>query len=274
MEKDLTSLIQTQKEPVVAAKVLPFKNSIIILRTAYCRTGFLFLLFTFTQTVNAQYVYRYKTPADPAITLGSGIVITGSMLLQKKYNRIDTTFLKNLNPKNLPAFDRPAVYNYNRSIAKASDYLALSSGILYSYYVLHPDTRKESPYIINTAMQSVLISQALCNLFKLSGRARPYLYNSEVPLNERMKHDGRNSFFSAHTSTVSALSFSFAYSWSVYKPDKPGKYFVYSAAAILPAVEACLRVKAGKHFPSDVITGYLAGFASSFLMHSLHKKLK
>jgi len=38
----------------------------------------------------------------------------------------------------------------------------------------------------------------------------------------------------------------------------------------LPAIQGYLRVRAGKHFPTDVITGYIVGLGSAWLMHKMH----
>ena len=43
------------------------------------------------------------------------------------------------------------------------------------------------------------------------------------------------------------------------------------AAAVVPAITAYLRVKGGKHFYTDVITGYLVGAAVGLIVPELHK---
>jgi membrane-associated phospholipid phosphatase len=82
--------------------------------------------------------------------------------------------------------------------------------------------------------------------------------------------DARFSFFSAHTTTVSTICFTTAFAYGAYRPDGKYKNLIWASAIALPAVEGYLRVKAGKHFPSDVITGYFVGLGTSYLMHRLH----
>ncbi len=120
--------------------------------------------------------------------------------------------------------------------------------------------------------QSLFLGQALANGCKLTFRNRPYMYNPNVSLKEKTEPDGRFSFFSAHTTTVSTLCFTTALAYNTYYPDSKYKTLVWSSAFALPALEGFLRVKAGKHYPTDVITGYLVGLGTSYLMHRLHLK--
>ena len=43
-------------------------------------------------------------------------------------------------------------------------------------------------------------------------------------------------------------------------------------AAALPALTGYLRIRAGRHYPSDVLVGYLVGGAVGYLIPTLHKK--
>jgi membrane-associated phospholipid phosphatase len=227
--------------------------------------------FIFSLNLNAQYVYRYRAFLDPAFAIGNGIVFTGSLLAQKHVTPLEDKVILALNKQDVNQFDRYACSQWNPKVAKASDVLALGSGLMYSYFLFNPDYRKESVNIAGVAFQSLLLSQSLSNALKLGLRNRPYLYNQEVNMEEKRKVDARMSFFSAHTSTVSSLCYSFALAHNTYFPNKRHTG-IWIGAITIPAIEGFLRVKAGKHYPSDVITGYLVGLGSSFIMHYLHKQ--
>ena len=47
---------------------------------------------------------------------------------------------------------------------------------------------------------------------------------------------------------------------------------MWSGAFLIPATTAYLRVKAGRHFPTDVIAGYATGAIVGYLIPHLHKK--
>ncbi len=218
---------------------------------------------------NAQYVYRYKPYLDPAFAIGNGIVLTGSLLAQKHVAPLEDKIILALDKQNVNRFDRIACSQWSPQIAKVSDGLAIGTGLMYSYFLFKPETNKESINIAGVAFQSLLLSQSLSNALKLGLRNRPYLYNQTVGMEEKRKVDARMSFFSAHTSTVSSLCYSFALAHNAYFPGKKHTG-IWIGAITIPAIEGFLRVKAGKHYPSDVIAGYLVGLGSSLIMHYLH----
>lgn len=61
---------------------------------------------------------------------------------------------------------------------------------------------------------------------------------------------------------------------SDYHPNmKKGlKTVMWSGAVLIPATTAYLRVKAWRHFPTDVIAGYVTGALVGFVIPHLHKK--
>ena len=92
------------------------------------------------------------------------------------------------------------------------------------------------------------------------------MYNDDVSLSQKSGRDARMSFFSGHTSTVAAFSFFGAKVFSDYSDNTTHKALVWTGAVILPAVVGYLRVRAGRHFPTDVIAGYLVGGAIGYLV--------
>ena len=62
--------------------------------------------------------------------------------------------------------------------------------------------------------------------------------------------------------------------FSDYHPNSKQflKIAVWTFSISLPAVTGFFRVRAGKHFPSDVIMGYALGAVSGWIIPHLHKK--
>jgi len=52
------------------------------------------------------------------------------------------------------------------------------------------------------------------------------------------------------------------------------KPIVWTAAATIPAITGYLRVRGGRHFPTDVIGGYIVGAAVGCLVPHLHRTIK
>ena len=87
-----------------------------------------------------------------------------------------------------------------------------------------------------------------------------------------MSKSARFAFFSGHTSVTASNFFFTAKVFSDYFPDSKLKPYIWSVAAIAPAITAYLIVKAGRHYKTDVITGYAVGAAIGFLVPHLHRK--
>ena len=85
-----------------------------------------------------------------------------------------------------------------------------------------------------------------------------------------MDYDARKSFFSGHTSMTAANSFYAAKVYADMYPDSKWKPWVWTAAALLPAVTAQQRMAAGKHFFTDVLVGYGVGALIGWGIPQLH----
>lgn len=103
-------------------------------------------------------------------------------------------------------------------------------------------------------------------------RSRPLVYNTSLPLADRQDKDAQRSFFAGHTTATAAATFFAAKVFSDFNPDSKLKPYIWTAAAIVPAVVGYQRLRAGKHFLTDNLLGYGVGFACGVLIPELHKK--
>lgn len=114
----------------------------------------------------------------------------------------------------------------------------------------------------------------------LTLRPRPLAYNfgsryPDVPadLDEAARSsDARFSFFSGHTSFTAVSTFFVARTFADYYPESSARPWVWASAAILPALVGFWRVRAGKHYPSDVVMGYLVGASVGWMIPVLHRR--
>lgn len=108
-----------------------------------------------------------------------------------------------------------------------------------------------------------------------TNRIRPFVYNPDVSMEEKTDNGTKESFYSGHTSTAAAASFFMAKVYSDYHPELGNKRFwIYAAALVPPITVGALRVKAMKHFPTDVAAGLAIGAAMGILVPHLHKVKK
>ena len=126
-------------------------------------------------------------------------------------------------------------------------------------------------------LETNLISYQATGLVKnVTRRYRPEVYHAEFTpdeLPEAELIDLRESFFSRHVSVAAANSFFMAKVFSDYYPDSKWSGFVWTGAAVLPAWVGLERLLAGKHFPTDIVAGYVFGAACGYLIPHFHKRV-
>jgi membrane-associated phospholipid phosphatase len=79
------------------------------------------------------------------------------------------------------------------------------------------------------------------------------------------------SFFSGHASTVAAIGATATYLAFVRSRESPRPWITLGLATALSAFVSYERVRAGEHFPTDVIAGSMAGAAIGVLVPHLHR---
>jgi membrane-associated phospholipid phosphatase len=79
------------------------------------------------------------------------------------------------------------------------------------------------------------------------------------------------SFFSGHEAIVSSIGATATYLAFVRSPRSPRPWITLGVATALTAFVGYERVRAGDHFPTDVIAGSMAGAAVGVLVPHLHR---
>ncbi len=176
--------------------------------------------------------------------------------------------------------DQAATYNWNSDIGKLSDVFYKAMPIIAPAISIPSILNKEwgnAATIITMYAQVYTINQGLTNISKgAAGRIRPYAYNTALSVDERYDYQNpgqsnvSRSFFSGHTSRV----FSSAVFLSKVYQDIYGKSLksrlVWATSLTAATVTAYARVKAGKHFTSDVLIGAAVGSAIGYLIPHMH----
>ena len=137
--------------------------------------------------------------------------------------------------------------------------------------------RHELGTILLIGAETIFLTDFATSLTKtLTLRPRPYLYNQDITLPRELLNDRdhRFAFFSGHTSFTAAISFATAQMYVDYNPKSKHKGYVWAAAATLPALVGYWRYRAGQHYPSDIITGYIVGASIGLLVPYIHRQAK
>jgi membrane-associated phospholipid phosphatase len=207
-----------------------------------------------------------------AAVFGAGFLVQG-LDYAKPYSEED---IINNPPKieDINSFDRSSADNWSPTIGQASDYVLYTTALLPALFLSEHHTGRDIKVLLVMYAEVFTFNYGATEIAKnFSKRARPYVYNEDLPLSTRTGSDSRKSFFSGHTSQTAAACFYFAKVIHDYHPDfrRGYKIGLWTFAAAVPAVNGYLRVKAGKHFPTDVISGYVVGAASGLLIPQLHR---
>ena len=227
------------------------KKAVLILLSVYV-----------TLSASAQFVTPYKISrhGDEPVFWGGVTLLTTAYLAGNTWKLPSQTYITNLNRKDVNIFDRSATYQHSVSAAKVSDALLYSSIGLPLFHLLNKNCRKDYFKIATIHAEALLLDLAVTEAFKESiHRKRPLLYDPAIPISTKYKRDNFLSFFSGHTSTVATMSFCFAAVFAQYNPNSKAKPAIWALCAVLPAATGALRYAAGKHYFTDIITGYVVG---------------
>lgn len=170
--------------------------------------------------------------------------------------------------------DRGTIKNWSPSIQKASDFMLVGITFLPVLFLGEHHLKKDVKSLAILSLEVFAFNYGTTLIVKSTvNRTRPYVYNTSLPISTRTDKESRLSFYSGHTSQTAAATFLFAKVISDYHPTlKPSiKIGVWTFAVTVPALEAYFRVKGGKHYPSDVIVGYVLGAFSGWLLPELHR---
>jgi membrane-associated phospholipid phosphatase len=218
-------------------------------------------------------VSPYKLhPVGDVATVSAGAVLFGvGLSLTNNITPLEESDILQLDMNQISTFDRRATSHFLEKSASTSDYLLAASAL--SPFLLAADKRIRQDYFTIGVMFSevILLNAGITNISKgYFQRNRPYVYNPEVPIEEKLDRGARESFFSGHVSHTAAFSFFTAHVINSYSQNQTVKTAAWIGAFTLPAVVGYLRYSSGKHYPSDIITGYVVGAAIGYFVPQLH----
>jgi membrane-associated phospholipid phosphatase len=126
--------------------------------------------------------------------------------------------------------------------------------------------------------ESMSITFALTNMVKLTvRRPRPGAYieaerHRGDPTFANSSTDSALSFFSGHSSMTAAVGATAAYLAFARSPGRARPWITLGLATALSTFVSVERVRAGKHFPTDVMAGGLAGAGIGIIVPHLHRE--
>lgn len=223
--------------------------------------------------------YEVNWKTDGILVGTSALLLGADYAINADLEPLTMAEIDFLNKMDINGFDRWATEQYSGAAGHRSDVglIGPAAGAL-SSLVIFPAVSQDKfmgqfGKLSLIWLETNLINYGLTDMAKsLTLRTRPFVYNPDASPGEKLEIDARKSFFSGHTSISSANSYFIAKVFSDYYPDSKWKPLVWTLAVTIPAWTGLERVLAGKHFPTDVITGYAVGALCGYFIPHFHLK--
>ncbi len=221
-------------------------------------------------------IYHFNYWIDvPLTAFGIAYNFYGQEQLRKA-PRLSPEQCAHLSPDDINAFDRGAVKQDPAFANKAhnlSDIALRTVPVLPFLLGLDKNIRSEA---LNLSLMYLEMHSVNTLIYLASAqnirRTRPFVYNENEIEERKSGIKTRDSFFSGHVSVVTASSFFLSKVYLDYHPEHKNKRWLFYSVSTIPALyTSYFRYKAGKHYPSDLIVGYLVGASIGILIPELHK---
>ncbi len=221
-------------------------------------------------------VYRVNSPVELPVSIGAFV------LAKTGFNKLRT--VSSLEIHELEEYEYAQVNRLDRSLAclgncqldrsqQLSD-LALNITLVAPAALLFDRAiRKQWLDFITLYVETEVINTGmyLGSAFSVR-RARPLVYDQDLPMNLRAGNDRTNSFYSGHVGNACTATFFMAKVYTDYHKIKGWKRIgLFGLASLPPAYIGYHRLKAGKHFMTDVLIGYLAGGLIGIAVPEMHR---
>ena len=215
--------------------------------------------------------YLSKRMDLPLAAVSTGLLVGAELVDVTPLTEDD---INELNKDEVSDFDHSATENWDENSIATSDLLLYSSIGFPAILLIDKEIRRDYKKFMSIWAETFVLTYGLTNLTKvLVSRPRPYLYGtSEGSEEHKMEDDNQRSFFSGHTSLSAASWFMMASMYQDYHPESKLAPYIWATAYLVPAATGYYRYDAGKHFLSDVLTGYFVGRAIGVMVPRWHKK--
>jgi len=223
-------------------------------------------------TLFGQGAFELK-PGREAVIGGAGVAFYGFALFQEHRNT--GLALPVLDRSRILSIDRIAIDQWSIPAHRASNVL-FGVAVAASLTTAIIGEKGERPLVpIVIIAEAGLFSAGLTNTVKeLVRRPRPYLHGMNAPPEATRTSNDYNSFWSGHTANTAAITFTCANMVQRSDASSGVKTATWIGAAVAPAAMGYLRARAGRHFPTDVLTGYAVGALVGCAVPYFHRSIR
>ncbi len=207
-------------------------------------------------------------PATDGLIAGVALAATGGFSL------IPIREDRPLWERELVASDDAVHDNFSRRASHVSDALLATSLVAPAIYLTGTVIDDADGDRLILYGQTIAINAMLAQAAKhLVQRPRPYLYNPSAAARAYAREAGTDaykSFYSGHAALSFGAAITGAYLVGASEDRGAARVVAWGAGLLVASTTASLRVRAGKHFYSDVVIGAVIGSAVGYLVPALH----
>lgn len=223
------------------------------------------------QLSDSPYDWNWKIDG-PWLAAGFGGT-AGGLLLGKEKKGFTEAELNDLKENDVFVLDRWAAGNYDENADLISEYPFYGSFAVPFALLFDERANDHSAQLLGLYVESLSTTSALFTITAgLTNRARPLVYSEEAPMARRMRKNSKRSFYSGHVAATATALFFAAKVYADFNPDSSLRPYFWTAAFVIPAGVSYFRLKAGKHFLTDIVLGYTLGALTGYLVPELHKR--
>jgi len=202
-----------------------------------------------------------------------GSIAIGAGLAALAFTRIPVNSERLWQHEAFGNLDRSARDNFSAKAAALSDLLLVTSLAAPMFTEIGGiDDDSDSHFLVYG--ESLAISLALNAGTKyLVQRPRPYAYHRDRRVAAWAREQGKDSrlsFYSGHAALAFTGATTGGYLFATNSDNTSARTAMWASGAVLASATAIMRVRAGKHYYSDVLTGAVLGVAVGYAVPRLH----
>ncbi len=221
----------------------------------------------------AQSPYELKTGRELALFGVGAATGATALVLEERVMPLSAGEIAGLNRADINAIDRQATYQFSSSADRLSDItfvgnVAVLGLLTIGTKPMRHDLKTLGIMYLETMLLVNGVQRSVKNFVQ---RTRPFVYNPDAPLDEKMERDARKSFFSGHGTNAFATAVFTGEVFRHYFPHSRLKSVVWIGSLGLATATSVLRYEAGKHYPTDLLAGAAFGSLVGWGIPKLHE---
>ena len=221
----------------------------------------------------AQSPYQLRTGRELAIIGVGAATGVSALVLENGLITLTEAQIINLDRLGINRFDRGATKQLNLIAHQISNVTMAGNAVLPILLAVGTKPMRQDAKTVGIMyLETLLLANGIQRSIKnVSQRTRPFVYNSAVPLSDKLDRNARQSFFSGHATNSFATAVFTGEVFRHYFPDSKLKPVVWVGSLGLATATAVLRYEAGRHYPTDLLAGAAFGSLVGWGIPKLHE---